>query len=423
MYGIKIKNVIKLFLLKFLRNKYRYKINIQHHLISIEGKCGEFDLSQLNYVYLVKDPEIRNNRLTLYLNDFFKIGVNYHGFTQMYQTLSSKYGFDDATFFEYLCKKGPFSIQIWRKKQTQNYVILDEAYTDYTQGFEIQSPEKIFIPWGTTYEALFQQTQFKEKGISYGFIFPIRIGRLLLKDVWITPSVRKDVPILGLYTECYHESATEKSYQELTSILSENNPLITSYIEDHTDPKLYQSVLRLNMTEFELRYYRHIRDDFDRGYTKFSIKDTTDYLDYVINEPYESQLVISDYLVIEAQDLIKMDYTDHSIIKRRPPKIKEKFRDAQSLIWTDDLNHKIGFTSDDRAIVFDKEDIESFTLANIETTRRHNRSSLSICFVDKNKEAITVFLAEHHFLIPYVDKIKTLTQKEVLFLEEYIEDV
>lgn len=108
MYGIKIKNVIKLFLLKFLRNKYRYKINIQHHLISIEGKCGEFDLSQLNYVYLVKDPEIRNNRLTLYLNDFFKIGVNYHGFTQMYQTLSSKYGFDDATFFEYLCKKGPF---------------------------------------------------------------------------------------------------------------------------------------------------------------------------------------------------------------------------------------------------------------------------------------------------------------------------
>lgn len=210
MYGIKIKNVIKLFLLKFLRNKYRYKINIQHHLISIEGKCGEFDLSQLNYVYLVKDPEIRNNRLTLYLNDFFKIGVNYHGFTQMYQTLSSKYGFDDATFFEYLCKKGPFSIQIWRKKQTQNYVILDEAYTDYTQGFEIQSPEKIFIPWGTTYEALFQQTQFKEKGIAYSFTFPVRIGRLLLKDVWITPSVRKDVPILALYTECYHESATEK---------------------------------------------------------------------------------------------------------------------------------------------------------------------------------------------------------------------
>ncbi|EJS91513.1 hypothetical protein AAUPMC_03284 [Pasteurella multocida subsp. multocida str. Anand1_cattle] len=28
--------------------------------------------------------------------------------------------------------------------------------------------------------------------------------------MWITPSVRKDVPILALYTECYHESATEK---------------------------------------------------------------------------------------------------------------------------------------------------------------------------------------------------------------------
>ncbi|EJS91514.1 hypothetical protein AAUPMC_03279, partial [Pasteurella multocida subsp. multocida str. Anand1_cattle] len=50
-----------------------------------------------------------------------------------------------------------------------------------------------------------------------------------------------------------------------------------------------------NATEFELLYYRHIRDDFDRGYTKFSIRDTTDYLDYVINEPYESQLVITDY--------------------------------------------------------------------------------------------------------------------------------
>nr|WP_241952287.1 hypothetical protein [Pasteurella multocida] len=341
----------------------------------------------------------------------------------MYQTLSSKYGFDDATFFEYLCKKGPFSIQIWRKKQTQNYVILDEVYTDYTQGFEIQSPEKIFIPWGTTYEALFQQTQFKEKGISYGFIFPIRIGRLLLKDVWITPSVRKDVPILALYTECYHESATEKSYQELTAALRENPQFITSYAEERADPKLYKSVLRLNATEFELRYYGHVRHYFDRGYTKFSIKDRTEYLDYVINEPYESQLVISDYLVIEAQDLIQMDYTNYAIVKRRPPKIKEKFRDDQSLIWTDDINHKIGFTSDDRAIVFDKEEIESFTLTNTETRRRNNESSLTICFVDKNKDAITLFLAEYDFLPPYVDKIKALTQKEVLFLEEYIEDV
>ncbi|MGC6407769.1 hypothetical protein ACNO7M_04020 [Bisgaard Taxon 45] len=423
MYSIKIKNVIKLFLLKFLRNKYRYKINIQHHLISIEGKCGEFDLNQLNYVYLVKDPEIRNNRLTLYLNDFFKIGVNYHGFTQMYQALSSKYGFDDAMFFEYLCKKGPFSIQIWRKKQTQNYVILDEAYADYTQGFEIQSPEKIFIPWGTTYETLFQQTQFKEKGIAYGFTFPIRIGRLLLKDVWFTPPVRKDVPVLELYTDCYHESATEKSYQELTSTLCENKQLITSCTEEKADPKLYKSVLHLNQTEFELRYYGHVKYYFDRGYSKLIIRDRTEYLDYVINEPYESQLVISDYLVIEAQDLIQMDYTNYAIVKRRPPKIKEKFRDDQSLIWTDDVNHKIGFTSDDRAIVFDKEEIESFTLANTETRRSNNESSLTICFVDKNKDAITLFLAEYDFLPPYVDKIKALTQKEVLFLEQYIEDV
>ncbi|XWY22478.1 hypothetical protein ACNGTP_04910 [Bisgaard Taxon 45] len=423
MYSIKIKNVIKLFLLKFLRNKYRYKINIQHHLISIEGKCGEFDLNQLNYVYLVKDPEIRNNRLTLYLNDIFKIGVNYHGFTQMYQALSSKYGFDDAMFFEYLCKKGPFSIQIWRKKQTQNYVILDEAYADYTQGFEIQSPEKIFIRWGTTYETLFQQTQFKEKGIAYGFTFPIRIGRLLLKDVWFTPSVRKDVPVLELYTDCYHESATEKSYQELTSTLCENKQLITSCTEEKADPKLYKSVLHLNQTEFELRYYGHVKYYFDRGYSKLIIRDRTEYLDYVINEPYESQLVISDYLVIEAQDLIQMDYTNYAIVKRRPPKIKEKFRDDQSLIWTDDINHKIGFTSDDRAIVFDKEEIESFTLANTETRRSNNESSLTICFVDKNKDAITLFLAEYDFLPPYVDKIKALTQKEVLFLEQYIEDV
>ncbi|MGC6377206.1 hypothetical protein ACNO7L_05220 [Bisgaard Taxon 45] len=423
MYSIKIKNVIKLFLLKFLRNKYRYKINIQHHLISIEGKCGEFDLNQLNYVYLVKDPEIRNNRLTLYLNDFFKIGVNYHGFTQMYQALSSKYGFDDAMFFEYLCKKGPFSIQIWRKKQTQNYVILDEAYADYTQGFEIQSPEKIFIPWGTTYETLFQQTQFKEKGIAYGFTFPIRIGRLLLKDVWFTPPVRKDVPVLELYTDCYHESATEKSYQELTSTLCENKQLITSCTEEKADPTLYKSVLHLNQTEFELRYYGHVKYYFDRGYSKLIIRDRTEYLDYVINEPYESQLVISDYLVIEAQDLIQMDYTNYAIVKRRPPKIKEKFRDDQSLIWTDDVNHKIGFTSDDRAIVFDKEEIESFTLANTETRRSNNESSLTICFVDKNKDAITLFLAEYDFLPPYVDKIKALTQKEVLFLEQYIEDV
>ncbi|MFD1805548.1 hypothetical protein ACFSAV_04025 [Pasteurella oralis] len=423
MHNINVKNIIKLFLLKFLRNKYQYKINIENNIVKIEKKYDEFDLSQLNYVYLVKDPDIRNNRLTLYLNDIFKIGVNYRGFTKMYQELSCRFGFDDALFFQYLYKKGPFSIQIWRKKQIQNYDILDEEYTDYTQGFEIQSPEKKFIPWGTTYEALFQHTQFEEKWISYNFIYPIRIGRLLLKNVWLTPSVRRDVPILELYTDCYHESATEKSYLELKSSLTNNKKLITSFSEERNNPKLYKSVVNFNHIEFELHYHRHFKYYFDTGYSKLIIRNNTEYLEYVINEPYESQLIISDYLIIDHQDLIKIDYTYSASVKRRPPKIKEKFRDGQTVIWTDDVNHKIGFTSNDRAIVFDKNEIECFTLANTETTRRNNESSLTICFFDKNKEAITIFLAEHHFLTQYVDKIKTLTQKEVLYIEQYIEDV
>lgn len=423
MYSIKIKNVIKLFLLKFLRNKYQYKINIKNNIISIERKCDEFDLNQLKYVYLVKDPEIRNNRLTLYLNDFFKIGVNYTGFIAFYQKLSAQFGFDDSLFFEYLYKKGPFSIQIWRKKQIQNYDILDEKYNDYTQGFEIQSPQKKFIPWGTTYEALFQQTQFKEKWIHYGFVYPIRVGRLLLKDVWITPSVRKDVPILELYTDCYHASATDKSYLELKSLLTENKKLITSFIEERNNPKLYKSVINFSHIEFELYYHRHFKDYFDKGYSKFIIKNNTEYLEYVINEPYESQLVISSYLIIDHQDLIKIDYTCNSNIKRRPPKIKEKFRDDQAVIWIDDVNNKIGFTCNDRSIVFDKNEIEYFTLANTETARRNNESSLTICFVDKNKEMITIFSAEYHFLPQYAEKIRALTQKEVRYIEQYIEDV
>ena len=173
----------------------------------------------------------------------------------------------------------------------------------------------------------------------------------------------------------------------------------------------------------ELHYHRQFKNYFDKGYSTLTIKNNTEYLDYVINEPYESQLVISDYLIIDHPDLIKIDYTCNSKIKRCPPKIKEKFQDTPTIIWTDDINHKIGFTSNDRAIVFDKNQIKCLSITNTETTRRNNESSLTIYFIDKNEEAITIFLAEHNFLSQYVDKIKALTDKEVLYIEQYIDNV
>ncbi|SPY32596.1 hypothetical protein [Pasteurella canis] len=144
MYSIKIKNVIKLFLLKFLRNKYQYKINIKNNIISIERKCDEFDLNQLKYVYLVKDPGIRNNRLTLYLNDFFKIGVNYTGFIAFYQKLSAQSGFDDSLFFEYLYKEDLSLSRFGGKNKYRIMTFWMKNITTIHKVLKFNHPKKIY---------------------------------------------------------------------------------------------------------------------------------------------------------------------------------------------------------------------------------------------------------------------------------------
>ncbi|QIM63196.1 hypothetical protein A1D29_07840 [Pasteurellaceae bacterium Orientalotternb1] len=419
MQNISIKNFLKFFSLQLLRNKYHYEIKREKNLIYIKGKCDEFDLRKLNYVYLVKDPDIRNNNLTLYLNDFFKIGLNYKGFTRIYQELSKQFGFNDQLFFNHLCKKKPFSVEIWRKKQTRNYQILDDVYVDYTEGFEILSPQKQFIPWGTTYTELFKIKSLKKKDfIHYEFEYPIRVGRLLLDNVYVTPAVIKDTPVLKLYVNCYHQSATDLSYTEIKNTLTHNN--MSSLFEKENEKSL-NTQITFGSLEIGLHYSKHTRYYFDQGYTKLEISDKNEYLRYIANYPYEEKLEISNYLIIDSNELIKNDFTSDKNIKRRPPKIKSHFGN-DTVIWVDNSNKKIGFTSDNKSIVLNQDSIKNFVILNIKTTRKNNRDILiEESFTQEQNRLI--FEANYNTLKKYVNDIKRIANKDVVIIEDYIEDV
>ncbi|AWY20158.1 hypothetical protein LP109_07540 [Moraxella bovis] len=86
------------------------------------------------------------------------------------------------------------------------YEILDKNYNDYNLGFEVQSPEKEFVSWDSTYAEIIalpcvepNNTLDMELELSnhYAFKYPVRVGNLLFKNwgFYYVSHHRKDIAV------------------------------------------------------------------------------------------------------------------------------------------------------------------------------------------------------------------------------------
>ncbi|ABG59635.1 hypothetical protein [Cytophaga hutchinsonii] len=400
--------------IKLAGNRINYT---EQHPVSV----SEVRLEDLQYAYVVVTEE-QESFLFLFDHHRHYIPAEDVGFKDMYEALSAKFTFDDAVFFEHIMSIQPVKKIIWRRTYEPTYDILT-GFTDYSEGFEIQSPEKEFVSWDTTYEELAKNPYVRFKQSPYiqkisKFAYPIRLGNILLRNFHVYyDQMREDVSVLQFYSDCFDALGTDKSYDDLKRILLKDLGIDRNRFNYERED---QKNLNYNFGGMSLSicYTYDSKWNFDGGYTALSVENKRDYFSLLIDQPYEEGMVVSNYALLPEGIRVSEDYKRNSKIKRRPRKITDQFGD-KPIIWMDERNSKIGFSSRFFSQVFDVKDIKTIRIQNVLPAKGVGGSSLEVELEIPQGQYAIVMKGDCRAFDSYADKIKALTGKEVIFEIEY----
>ncbi len=393
--------------------------------ISCEGNYGiyssEVCIDNLQYAYVTVNS---SNQVFLFLFDHHQhyIPVHYTGFKNVYEVLSAKFSFNDAVFFESIYKKEVLKKEIWRRIYEPTYSILNGDFNDYDQGFEIQSPEREFISWKTTYETVENNTSVVFEKSPYGqqlltFKYPVRFGNIQLMNFYsYFDRVRKDAPVSEFFEQCFNAAATDTSYTDLKHVLVRDlglDPNRTGY--ERADQK--NIYFNANGISISICYTYNSDWHFDCGYTSFAIKNLRDYPALLIDAEYESELVVSDFLIFPGKIYMPSDYKSNEKVKRRPQKITDQFQN-KTVVWRDDVNRKIGFACGNFSQVYDQEEIKSLIIQNVLPAKGGGSGSLELV-LEKGVNHYSILSGKCHCFDTYPNALKQLIKKDLAFGEEH----
>jgi hypothetical protein len=383
--------------------------------------CFEVNIEDLQYAYVIINV---NQQAYLFLFDFHQnsIPASFKGFRNVYEELSNRFKFNDAVFFKNVNKKVEVKKEIWRREYEQTFSILNDNHNDYDKGFEIQSPQKRFISWDTTCEELEKNNDVIFEKSPYGhkiskFNYPVRIGNIILKDFSsYFDSGRTDVPVLQFYTQCFDRFGTDGSYNDLKRVL-ENDIGLDENKNDYERTDQKNINFDLNGMNLSISYTYDSDWQFNCGYTSLFIENKRNYPELLIDKDYESKVIISKFLILDGKIGFSDDYKRSRKVKRRQQIITDQFQ-AQCVIWTDEVNNKIGFSSGEFSQVYDNEEIESFCIQNVLPAKGRGGGYLEIVLKNQ-KYKYAIFSEDCHFFDKYADNLRSLTNKDLTFGQEY----
>ncbi|KFC19880.1 hypothetical protein [Chryseobacterium sp. FH1] len=363
-------------------------VKIVGNKIICEGNYGiqscEVNINDIQYAYITVNV---NKQSFLFLFDYHQnsIPTIYKGFKKVYEELSKRFKFNDSIFFHNVNRKVELKKEIWRRHHETTYELLNGNFNDYEKGFEIQSPKKQFITWDATYRDLEKNENISFEKSPYGqkiakIKFPVRIGNIILKDFRsYFDNSRTDSPILHFYSQCFDKNGTDQSYFDLKRVLMNDIKMEENRLSyERSDQK--NCNFHFNGMNLSICYTYDSDWQFNAGYTSLTIENKRNYPNLLIDLSYEENLQVSEYLILEGKIGISEDYKRNNKVKRRQPKITGQFQE-KTVIWRDDRNNMIGFSSNQFSQVYDKEQIESFSIQNILPAKGSGGGYLEITLV------------------------------------------
>jgi hypothetical protein len=377
-------------------------------------------LSKLEYAYLMIDNHGESS-LFLYDEAWNTIPASSRGFRRVYERLSARFRFDDTVFFKHVGTRVALKKELWRKAHERTYDIVSGGHCDYREGFEIQSPEKCFVSWDTPLGELEKNGsvvfQNKPSGERYvRFNHPVRVGNIVVKSfLSYNGNGRPDAPILTYSALCYDTSQTDISYRELKSALTKDIGAIAEKSGYDRSDQRY-SRFGLDGMDFQIVYTYDAEWSFNCGYATLTISNAREYPGLLYDAAYEDAMRVDASIVFDRPIRMPEDYRRERRVTRRAALLDRLFGD-RSVIWVDNVNGKIGFSSGRYSRVYGKDEILSFTIQNWLPAKGGGMADLNIRSVHE-EYAASVFSAPCNFFDAYADRIRSMTGKPLDFLPE-----
>lgn len=367
-------------------------------------------LDQLMYAYLWVN---KRGESLLFLFDAHQhaIPTHFQGFKDVYTALSDRFGFDDTAFFEHLHKQQPLKKELWRKRNIENYRVLDSWHDDYEKGFELQSPDKAFIDWDTPYKEVMQPEYVFFEGTPYQnsvgkFRYPIRVGNLILEDAIFFKNENHDAPVLHFYAQCFDKTSTERSYNELKELFINDFAVRDQDLAyERRDQKNYS--FKAGGISFNIVYTFDSDWQFDGGYTSLQIRNNRNYPSLWIDKEYEKNISVDTILQLPEAISTPKDVKADARIKRRPPQLPKH---GPPVIWVDRKNKVIGFSDQAHALKFDENEVTAMSIQNVLPAKGPGGAYLEVILPDKRH--LTVFYGKCYVFDAFKDRIADLLQKK-----------
>ncbi|MDO5106296.1 hypothetical protein [Capnocytophaga sp.] len=235
-----------------------------------------------------------------------------------------------------------------------------ENHNDYHLGFEVQSPEKQFISWDTTYEEVIalpcvKRTDYEDYGGGafsgqYVFRYPVRVGNLLFYNLEFSLSSRQrtDIAVREFYFTSKKGASSKHDFLRICEQL--NKDLSHEEVDEYLENLYYHN--HKGDICFGMQYNGEAR----RRDFFLSIYNARDYEEII--KPMENDIQLAEFLVFPPKTIqIDDNYREDISVKRRPSLLTEKFGN-QAVLWRDEVNGQIGVSVDKFVRIFPLSGIE-----------------------------------------------------------------
>lgn len=295
-------------------------------------------------------------------------------------------------------------------------ITLLENHSDYHLGFEVQSPEPVFISWDMTYDEVIAlpcvewDSPFDldyEVYEYYYFKYPVRVGNLLFSkfEFQIHNTQRSDIAVQE-YRFLSEKGTPEADFWQICQQLQQDLP---SQEADKYLQNLYYSTHKEQIS-FRMQYYGEAqhRDLF------FTVHNSREYPEKINPHDDEAAIEITDFIVFPKDTIvINTDYRTSTIAKRRPPLLTEKFGD-QVVLWRDETNKQIGVSAGEFCNIFPLSDIEKVYIERMLPAKGGGVDTIIIQY--KNEKYPTQILeAKNHLFDNDNADLEKIFKQKVLF--------
>lgn len=339
------------------------------------------------------------------------------GFEAVYQALSQRFHFDDASFFA-VCKakKEEDKVKIWMQKERQNYQILPEYIFDGDLGYEVYTEPKQKVSWDITYEQLetsgLVETYFTAYGSKYfRFKYAVRVEGILLNQLEVyAEDGSANLPVQEYFVNLYDESNSDKSYLELRELWIDDSLDISQYGYEREDQCYLQLALAEGISA-SICYTYDSEHSYDDGSTSLHFYNKREYDYFLENKAYEDVIDLSEYLSFPNDLALQVGYREREEVKRIPEKVRAIKGDTCG-VWLDKSNKKVGFVGTDTALILDLDTIENFVFQNVLPAKGGGYADLVVYF--KTGDYLYVFSADDtYFFDSFAEQLEQMTKKKV----------